>query len=204
MTSPSSASGRVLSRLTRPQLLFWPASEVATLFGAGLHRSFADAAASAQLAFTGIVARPLYKCNEVLPTGEVCMKVASMSPFLTISADRFEYQCTDCMAKAQGAQVAPGSASAAHRCLYAYPTVVGGGGKPTPLRVGAVACLLAHAPPDTWGWRASKLERRATHEPAASPQMHQPAKGWHKYTTEESHRIWMASSHFQGEPPVMQ
>ena len=71
--------GGVLSRFTRPQLLFWPASNVATLFGKDLNRSFADAAENVQLVFAGIVARPLYKCTEPSPTGEVCMKMASMS-----------------------------------------------------------------------------------------------------------------------------
>ena len=193
----------MLSRFTRPQLLFWSASEVATLFGEDLNRSFADAAESVELVLAGIVARPLYKCTELLPTGKVCMKVASMSPFLKFSAGRFEYKCTDCMAKAQAAQLAPGSASAGLRCLYAYPTVQGVDGKPTPLRVGAVARLLVHAPPDTWGWRASLPGKvwPASHTPAASPQRHHPAQGWYKYTIEESDRIWIASSHFQGEPP---
>ena len=115
--------GGVLSRFTRPQLLFWPASGVANLFGEELNRSFDDAAESVHLVFAGIIARPLYKCTEPLSTGKVCMKVASMSPFLQITAGRRAYKCTDCMAKAQGAQVAPGSASAALRCLHASPTV---------------------------------------------------------------------------------
>ena len=67
--------GGVLSRFTRPQLLFWPASEVATLFGEELNRSFADAAESVELVLAGIVARSLYTCTELLPTGKVCMKV---------------------------------------------------------------------------------------------------------------------------------
>ena len=108
------------------------------------------------------------------------------------------------MAKAQGAQVAPGPASAALRCHYAYPTVQGVDGKPTPLRVGAVARLLVHAPPDTWGWCAPLPAHRPTHTPAASPQRDDPAKGWYKYTTEESDRIWIASSGFQEEPPLVQ
>ena len=194
----------MLSRFTRPQLLFWPASKVATLFGEDLNRRFVNAAESVHLEFAGIVARPLYTCTQRLSTGEFCMKVASVSPFLKFAVGRFEYECTECMAKAQGAQVAPGSASAALRCLHAYPTVQGVDGKPTPLRVGAVARLLVHAPPDTWGWCAPLPAHRPTHTPAASPQRHHPAKGWYKYTTEESDRIWIASSGFQEEPPLVQ
>ena len=195
----------MLSRFTRPQLLFWRAKHVSSLFGEELHRSFADAAESVQLEFAGIVARPLYKCTEQLSTGDVCMKVASMSPFLKMSVGRLEYKCADCMAKAQKAQVAPGSASAALRCLYAYPTVQGVDGKPTPLRLGGVPRLLVHAPPDTWGWCVSPpVAQRPTHIRAASPQRDHPAKGWYKYTNEESDRIWIASSHFQGQTPLVE
>ena len=103
------------------------------------------------------------------------MKVACMSPLLKIWAGRLYYKCTDCMAKAEGAQPAPG----------------------------VVARLLVHAPPDTWGWRGSFPGKvwPATHTPAASPQRHHPANGWYNYTTDESDMIWMASSHLQGEPP---
>ena len=132
------------------------------------------------------------------------MKVASMSPFLQFSAGRRAYKCTDCMAKAQGAEVAPGSASAAARCFYAYPTVQGVDGKPTPLRVGAAARLLVHAPPDSWGWRAPFRAHQYLGRPMALPQKHHPAKGWYTYTTEESGRIWIASNGFQGEPPLVQ
>ena len=73
------------SRFTRPQLLFWPARGLATLFGDDVNCSFANAAERVQLVLADIVARPLYKCTELLSTGGACMKVASMSPFLKIS-----------------------------------------------------------------------------------------------------------------------
>ena len=47
--------GGVLSRFTRPQLLFWRAKHVSSLFGEELHRSFAYAAESVQLEFAGFV-----------------------------------------------------------------------------------------------------------------------------------------------------
>ena len=143
----------MLSWFTRPLLLSWSASEVCTLFGEAVHRRFKLAAESVQLAFAGVVARPLYKCTEAGSTGEVCMNVASMPPFLQMSASRPGYKCKECLAKAQGAQVAPGSASAGLRCLWASPTVQGVDGQPTPLRVAAVARLLARAPPGTWYFR---------------------------------------------------
>ena len=151
---------------------------MATLFGEDLHRSFEKAAERVELVFAGIVARPLYKCTERLSTGEVCMKVASMSPFLQCSAGRREYKCMDCMAQAENAQVASGSASAALRCLHAYPTVEGGDGRPTLLRTEGPRRLLVHAPPDTWGWRRPKDERPID-GPAARPQRGYPAKGWY-------------------------
>ena len=54
----------VLSRLTTPSLLQWPAGAVAALFGDDVRRRFSEAASSVDLEFAGIVARPLYKCTE--------------------------------------------------------------------------------------------------------------------------------------------
>ena len=195
--------GGVLSRLTRAQLLFWPACLVATVFGDEVEHSFALSARKLKLVFAGIVARPLYNCTELLPTGDVCMKVVSMSPFLQMSVGRREYKCTGCMANAQKAGVAPGSASAGLRCLYAYATVEGVDGKATPLRRGGQRRLLVHAPPDTWGWARPRPDRPSD-TPAASPQRDHPARGWYNYTEEESDRIWHASEHFQGRAPLVE
>ena len=108
----------------------------------------------------------------------------------------------DCLqAKAQGAQVAPGSASAALQCLWGYPTVQGIDMQPTLLRVGGKVNLLVGAPPDTWGWRAELLADLPTDAPAASPEKIGFAKKWFKYTTQESDRMWIASRAFQGTPP---
>ena len=105
---------------------------------------------------------------------------------------------------------APGSASAALRCLWAYPLVRGADGLPTPLRVGAPARLLVHAPPGAWGWRApSSGDPPAQSEyiqEDASPQRDdlwdEGDDAWYKYTVEESNRMWLASSSFQGRPPL--
>ena len=126
-----------------------------------------------------------------------------MSPFLQITEGRHAYKRTDCAAKAPGAQVAPGSASVALRCLHAYPTVQGVDGKQMPMR-GEMARLLVHAPPDTWGWCRPLQAHRFTRAPAASPQAHHPAEGWRTYTTEESDRIWIALSGFQEVAPLAQ
>ena len=37
-------------------------------------------------------------------TGEICMNVASMSPFLKLSVGRAAYRCKECAEKAEGAQ----------------------------------------------------------------------------------------------------
>ena len=99
--------------------------------------------------------------------------------------------------------MAPGSASAALRCLWAYPTVQGVDGRPTPLRVAAATRLLVHAPPETWGWCAPPPADPPAHAPAASPETLQLSKKWYKYTKEESNRIWIASSALHGSPPVL-
>ena len=107
------------------------------------------------------------------------------------------------MAQAEKAQVAPGFASAALRCLYAYPTVEGGGGRPTLLRSEGPRRLLVHAPPDRWGWRRPKDERPID-GPAARPQRGHPAKGWYNYSSEESDLIWIASNPFQEQVPLLE
>ena len=85
----------LLARFTRPSFLYWPANKVPTLFGATVHEQLASAAADVDLVFAGVIARPLYKCTEIkdASTGEVCMNVASMSPFLQNSAGWSAYQC---------------------------------------------------------------------------------------------------------------
>ena len=143
-------------------------------------------------------------------TGEMCMNVASMSPFLQLSAKRAAYRCKECAEKAQGAQRAPGSASAALRRLWAYPTVHGADGLPTPLRVATVARLLVHAPPDARGWRApfsgDPPAQREYSQEEASPQreylQEEGHEAWYTYTAEESNRMWLASSAFRGSPPL--
>ena len=130
------------------------------------------------------------------------MNVVSMSPFLKNSVGRSVCRCTDCVAKARDAQAAPGSASASLRGLWAYPMVQGVDGQPTPLRVAGNVQLLVHAPPDTWGWGLAPLEVRPTYAAAAVPQVYNEA--WYAYTKEESDRMWIASSHFQGRPPLLE
>ena len=193
----------LLSRFTRPSLLYWRADEVINLFGNDVHCQLADAADAVDLVFAGVIARPLYKCTEVKDesTGEVCMNVASMSPFLQNTASRSAYRCRDCVAKAQGAQAAPGSASASLRCLWAYPMVQGVDGQPIPLRVGTKIRLLVHAPPATWGWGTTLPAELPTHAAAAEPEQQ---SAWYKYNTEESAAIWFASKDYQGTPPLLQ
>ena len=140
----------VMSRFTRPLLLYWSADHVITLFGIDVHTKLCHAADRVGLVLAGVIARPLYKCTEVkdASTGEICMNVASMSPFLQNCRD-LAYQCKDCAAKAQIPKAAPGSASAALRGLWAYPMVETVDGQATPLRVSTKIRMLVHAPPDT-------------------------------------------------------
>ena len=118
MTSPKLCQGNgVLHKRTRPQLLVWPACELANLFGEGTNRYFATAAESAGLELEGVIARPLYRCAETHSTGEVCMHVVSMSPSLQLAAGRLACRCRECAAKARDSAGARLS-QAALRCLY--------------------------------------------------------------------------------------
>ena len=88
--------------------------------------------------------------------------------------------------------------------LWAYPMVQGVDGQPTPLRVAGKVQLLVHAPPDTWGWGLAPLEVRPTYAytKEAVPQVYNEA--WYAYTKEESDRMWMKSTSYQGSPPLGQ
>ena len=156
------------------------------------------------LVFAGLVARPLYMCTEVVEesTREVCMNVASMSPFLENSEGRSVYRCRECVARARDAQAAPGSASASLRGLWAFPMVEGVGGRPTPLRMTTKVQLLVHAPPDTWGRGLEPQAARPTDAAAAEPQVDREA--WYRYTKEESDRMWSTSTSYQGSPSLVQ
>ena len=199
----------VLSRFTRPLLLFWPADQVISLFGHAMHMQLSQAAHRVGLMLAGVIARPLYKCMEVkdASTGEICMNVASMSHFFENSANRSAYQCKDCVAKAQTAKAAPGPASAALRGLWAYPMVESVDGKPTPLRVAKKNCLLVHAPPDTWGYKPAQATATAPKESVwglicrPEPENH---SGWLKYNASDSASIWSSSTRYKGTPPVPQ
>ena len=108
------------------------------------------------------------------------------------------------MAKAKGAQVAPGSASAHLRCLWAYPTVIGVDGRPTPVRVATKVRLLVHAPPATWGWCILPPAMQPLHAAAAAPETCGPRGEWYTYNAKESEAIWPASHAFKETPLVVE
>ena len=78
----------MLSKFTKPQHLFWASNEVAALFGEDMNRYFAPAAEGVGLVFAGVATRPLHKYMVAHTTGDVCMIMAHMTPFLQISAGR--------------------------------------------------------------------------------------------------------------------
>ena len=171
-----------------------------------MHRRLASHADKVDLVLAGVIARPLYKCTEVVDadSGEVCMNVASMSRFLQTSNARSAYQCSDCIKRLQGAGVSPGSASDVLRGLWAYPLVEGVDGQPTPLRVPSPVRLLVHPPPDTWGWRLPRPPR-PTLAVAAEPTMAgAPEQRWYKYTATESDAIWLASDPYKATLPLLE
>ena len=83
-----------LSVFTRPSFLQWGAADAEVLFGARLFGKIKWAADRVDLDFAGVIARPLYKCTEILDdrTGAVCGNVASMSRFLQNTEARGRYR----------------------------------------------------------------------------------------------------------------
>ena len=191
----------MLSKFTRPSFLYWDFSVVGTLFGSALRGKIECEVDRAALRLAGVIARPLYKCTEVVDPSseEVCMNVASMSRFLQNTAARGHYRCKECAERAQGAGGAPGLASAARRALYLYPMVEAPDGEPTPLRAVAPHRVLVHAPPDSWGWGAEPVEPPVANVYAqANPLL---SSTWYAYNAEESKAMWVASKAYKATPP---
>ena len=187
----------MLSKFTRPSFLYWDFSVVGTLFGSALRGKIEREVDRAALRLAGVIARPLYKCTEVVDPSseEVCMNVASMSLILQNTATRGHYRCKECAERAQGAGGAPGLASAARRALYLYPMVEAPDGEPTPLRAVAPHRVLVHAPPDNWGWGAQPAEQSAATQANPTKTMSTPI--WYTYTAEESKAVWLASKAYK-------
>ena len=85
--------------------------------------------------------------------------------------------------------------------------VEGVDGQPTPLRVAKQIWLLVHAPPDTWEYKPAQVTATAPQNNVwglvCTPEPENDS-GWFKYNASNSASIWMASTCYQGTPPVPQ
>ncbi|CAK0881622.1 unnamed protein product [Prorocentrum cordatum] len=191
----------LLSKFTRPSFLYWDASFLDMLFGTALGSDLNDQAASVDNQLAGVIARPLYKCTQIVDasTGAACMNVASMSRLLRGTAGRGHYTCKECAERKQGADETLGFPSVALRALCLYPAVFGPDGEPTPLRAMAPHRAFAHAPPENWGWGVERVQRRVVTQ--ANPTISTATPTWYTYNAEESEAIWIASSAYKATPP---
>ena len=191
----------LLSKFTRPSFLYWDASVLDMLFGTALGSDLNDQAVSVAYTLAGVIARPLYKCTEIvdISTGAACMNVASMSRLLRDTASRGHYKCKECAERGRGADETPGVPSVALRALYLYPMVLGPDGDPAPLRAMTPHRVLVHAPPGNWGWGVEPVERHVVTQ--ANPAISTAMPTWYTYNAEESQAIWIASSAYKATSP---
>ncbi|CAK0808294.1 unnamed protein product [Prorocentrum cordatum] len=191
----------LLSKFTRPSFLYWDASFLDMLCSTALGSDLNDQAVSVDYQLAGVIARPLYKCTQIVDasTGAACMNVASMPRLLRDTAGRGHYACKECAERKQGADETPGFPSVALRTLYLYPAVFGPDGEPTPLRAMAPHRAFARAPPENWGRGVERVQRRAVAQ--ANPAISTATPTWHTYNAEESEAIWIASRAYKATPP---
>ncbi|CAK0813023.1 unnamed protein product [Prorocentrum cordatum] len=171
----------LLSKFTRPSFLYWDASFLDMLFGTALGSDLNDQAVSVDYQLAGVIARPLYKCTQIVDAGAGAA-------------------CTnECAERKQGADETPGFPSVALRALYLYPAVFGPDGEPTPLRAMTPHRVFAHAPPENWGWGVERVQRHVVTQ--ANPTISTATPTWHTYNAEESEAMWIASSACKATPP---
>ncbi|CAK0818065.1 unnamed protein product [Prorocentrum cordatum] len=191
----------LLSKFTRPSFLYWDASFLDMLFGTALGSDLNDQAVSVDYQLAGVIARPLYKCTQIVDAsaGAARANVASMSRLLRDTAGRARYTCKECAERKQGADETPGFPSVALHALYLYPAVFGPDGEPAPLRAMTPHRVFAHAPPEKWGWGVERVQRHVVTQ--ANPAISTATPTWHTYNAEESEAIWIASSAYKATPP---
>ena len=196
----------LLSQFTRPSFLCWLELDTDKVFGSSVSGLLRESAERVHKEFAGVIARPLYKCTEMVG-GHMCSNVASMSRFMDRPEGRPPYRCRECAEKLKRDGDAPGSASASLRALWAHPMVKDPRGQPTPLHVAGPARLLLHAPPATWRW--STIHRfvvRADANPApitGGITRNGGREELHAYNEAESAALWSSSRPFQAQPVVL-
>ncbi|CAK0842096.1 unnamed protein product, partial [Prorocentrum cordatum] len=162
----------LLSKFTRPSFLYWDASFLDVLFGTALGSDLNDQAVSVDYQLAGVIARPLYKCTQIV-----------------------DASAGECAERKQGADETPGFPSVALRALCLYPAVFGPDGEPTPLRAMTPHRAFAHAPPENWGWGVERVQRHVVTQ--ANPAISTATLTWYTYNAEESEAILIASSAYK-------
>ena len=194
----------LLSQFTRPSFLCWLELDTDKVFGSSVSGLLRESAERVHKEFAGVIARPLYKCTEMVG-GHMCSNVASMSRFMDRPEGRPPYRCRECAEKLKRDGDAPGSASASLRALWAYPMVKDPRGQPTPLHVAGPVRLLLHAPPATWSWSSLCVTEVVDCEAAKPGQVtggvirRDRREELYTYNDAESAVLWSRSEPFQAQ-----
>ena len=198
---PQALTGEgVLSRFTRPSFLQWiddPHGMTRALFGNDLSHRVERKMENMDLVHAGFVARPLYACTKCSESGELCMKVASMSKYIQQRDGRSHYRCTNCR-KEESTDSTPVSDSVPLRVLDLY-ILVRAGKKTTIMRSSPYRLCLC-APPNHWAWGVNVDQPPPLLNQAMPKYVTQWNGMFYTYNNAESDAIWCRSSSYEGRP----
>ena len=165
------------------------------LFGNDLSHRVERKMENMDLVHAGFVARPLYACTKCSESGEMCMKVASMSKYIQQRDGRSHYRCTNCRKK--GTDSTPVSDSVPLRVLDLY-ILVRGGSKTTIMRSNTYRLCLC-VPPTQWAWGVNAGQLPLPKQAIPTFVSHTNGK-FYKYNKMEIGAIWCGSSSYEGRP----
>ena len=182
----------------RATFLYWSAEDSPLVFGEDIVDLFLRTTHGYDLAFAGIVGRPLYVCGALKParaeresvpvsdsTLAPCLNIAAMSPLLKFKGEKHGWRCTQC-AKAGL------PADRSQRLLRLYPLVHVGPTEYTPLRSKPITIAVA-LPPAEFDWEQHAGNRTSMR--AAQPSL-QMSTVYATFTSDESRSIWLMSTRY--------
>ena len=183
----------VFSRYLKPIFLRWTLDKIGILFGQKVLRTWKHKCECVDLKLGAVAGRPLYVCTRSKEDGQICGKLAAMSPLMKQRQKHRHFVCKDCACKDPGKhQALPvlrlvrlySQVRMDDRCLAM---------RSAPMRI------LVHAPRDdtVWGIGHQAPDELRDIDPA-SPKATRILGGLaFTYNDTESHKIWKYAAHFQ-------
>jgi len=182
----------VLCRYLKPTFLRWPIGKVLVIFGQQVFEEWTQRCAQVGLPVAALIARPLYVCVGK-KQGEICGRIATMSPLLEQREKRRHFFCKEC----SGQQEEQHQALPVYRLMRLY-VLVAVQEKQVPMRT-APMHVVVHAPKDASVWGVGHNAPTDSLDVArATPEAVQIfKKNGFRYNDRESQNMWLHASHFQ-------